>query len=183
MFCTDFWFWIQPSVGWFFWLTLTIVTSFCSQQVIQCSSIKIFNLNNSSIKIWSVIKVFPSFLYVRGVNLHWPQDSITNQLLTDVHPQFKAWEQHHSVILLFSCGLINNQHILQNLDYALSLYQCRIPSPHCDASYNQDIFTPLVYTFVHKALVALSGDQKDEPIPKDEPSCSRRVHRGIHQSQ
>ena len=40
------WFWIQPSMGWWFWFQLTVVVSFCSQQIMKCTSVKIFNLNN-----------------------------------------------------------------------------------------------------------------------------------------
>ena len=35
------WFWIQPSVGWRFWFPLTVVASFCHQQIIQCATVKI----------------------------------------------------------------------------------------------------------------------------------------------
>lgn len=52
------WFWIQHSVGWWFWFPMTIVMLFCSQQIIQCTLIKIVNLNNSFIKIWCFFFLF-----------------------------------------------------------------------------------------------------------------------------
>ena len=42
-----------------FGFSLTTVTSFCTQQSKQSTSVKLFNLNNSFLKIWCVFKVFP----------------------------------------------------------------------------------------------------------------------------
>ena len=48
-------FWIQPPRGWWFWFPLTIVKSLCSQWITQCTSVKIFNMNNLFIDIlWAV---------------------------------------------------------------------------------------------------------------------------------
>ena len=48
------WILIQASIGGWF-LFPSVFTSFRSQQIILCTSVKIFNLNNLCIKIWCVI--------------------------------------------------------------------------------------------------------------------------------
>lgn len=62
------WFWIQPSVGWWFRCPLTAVTHFVLSKFY--ASVNNFNLNNTLIKIWCVIKVLPLFFWAVYIT-HW----------------------------------------------------------------------------------------------------------------